>query len=210
MLSPQQEVTSEFTKTDNKAKLWSILQDNGAFNGISNNFFSKVREDFEINIVQVEEHMKQKGKMEKNKFFLDTMIQKMRGYREQSRTQPYTANDIQQQRREAFENDLSQKQRDFDSYNSKPQPDTIDFKDKDDDNTTSVNSLLEKAMRDREDLTIPPPITQNTTPISGSSASANTTASTVKDFSNGKEKDILQEILTKLNDLEQLIRNLER
>ena len=31
---------SDFVSTPSKGRLWKILQDNGAFNGINNNFFT--------------------------------------------------------------------------------------------------------------------------------------------------------------------------
>lgn len=178
--------TNEFMKTENKAKLWSLLQNNGAFNGISNSFFSTVRSDFESMVVRIDREHREKEKMAKNKIFLDTMIQKMMEYRKQSYTQPYTADEIRQTKVAAFDNELAKKQADFNQYNSKPVPNSIDFKDKEDDANGSVNDLLERAIRDRENLVMPPaPIAKDTTEIGptptqsiSATTSANTSANT--------------------------------
>ena len=95
---------NDFTKTENKAKLWQLLQRNGAFNGIDSNYFNKVREEFEINVVKVQNEYSNKSVMERNKLFLDVMIDLMKNYKNQI---AYTAADIQESRRAAFENDLT-------------------------------------------------------------------------------------------------------
>ena len=140
---------SDFTQTDNKGKLWSVLQNNGAFNGIGNNFFQKVREDFERCIIITEEQHKKKSKMDKNRIFIDSMIQKMIEYKQINYSQPYTANDIRNKKMQAFENELSQKQNEFNEFAKKPNPVDIDFSDKDDVSSGNVDDLLEKAIRER-------------------------------------------------------------
>ena len=150
---------SAFSNNDNKGKLWSMLQNNGAFNGINNDFFLRVRNDFESMVLDIDQRHKDKEKMEKNKLFIDAMINKMTDYRRESyqNTAPYTANEIKKSRMEAFENDLSKKQNEFNQYTTQPKPNAVDFKDNESENTTNVNDLLEKAIRDRENLDVPPP-----------------------------------------------------
>ena len=204
-------VTSEFLKTENKAKLWSMLQQNGAFNGISNNFFSKVREDFEIAAVRIEEENFSKKKMEKNKIFLDYMVGRMAEYKKQSYTQPYTADDIRKTRQEAFDNALNQKKSEFNQYTAKPKPPDVSFTDEEGNGNENVNDLLEKAIRDRNDLSIPGPIsTSGTSDTSNLSEVGNLE---VKVPENIKPMDtitvdskILNQILEKLNTIEELLR----
>ena len=225
--------TNEFMKTENKAKLWSLLQNNGAFNGISNSFFSTVRSDFESMVVRIDREHREKEKMAKNKIFLDTMIQKMMEYRKQSYTQPYTADEIRQTKVAAFDNELAKKQADFNQYNSKPVPNSIDFKDKEDDANGSVNDLLERAIRDRENLVMPPaPIAKDTTEIGptptqsiNATTSANTAAATPASLSttvvapaspapaaatqvdNNFTMEMLVKIMQKLEEIEKMIAN---
>lgn len=151
--------TSEFVDITSKGRLWKILQDNGAFNNIDNNFFTKVREEFEIGIVRIDEEHRNKSTLEKSKIFIDMMIQKMKEFKyvriEETQHQPYTSQDIQKSRRDAFDNDLSKKQADFNKFNAKPIAPKVDFADKQEDNSGDVNQLLEKALRDRENLDVP-------------------------------------------------------
>lgn len=163
---------SDFVSTLSKGRLWKILQDNGAFNGINNNFFTKVREDFEIGVVRIEEEHRDKPVMIKSKLFIDMMIQKMNEYKHVQLPdrvhQPYTAQDIKKSKLDAFDNELSRKQNEFNQFNARPTPPHMDFADKDEDASGNVNRLLEQAMRDRENLEVPGPINappSNTTPI---------------------------------------------
>lgn len=204
-------VTSEFLKNENKGKLWSMLQHNGAFNGISNKFFSKVREDFEIAAIRIEEEHYTKKKMEKNKIFLDYMIGIMGEYKKQSYTQPYTADDIRKTRQEAFDSALSQKQNEFQQFTTKPTPPDVTFTDEKDDNNGNVNDLLEKAIRDRENLSIPGPISR---PETGHTSNISEVGNQeVKLSVDVKEPDtvtldsnVLNKILEKLTTIEELIR----
>jgi hypothetical protein len=202
---------SDFSNTDNKGKLWSMLQNNGAFNGISNDFFSQVRQEFESMVVRIEEQHREKEKMAKNKLFIDAMIDKMTDYRRQSyqNTAPYTASEIKKSRMEAFENDLSRKQDEFNQYTARPKPNAVDFKDNDDENTTNVNDLLERAIRDRENLDIPPPIAkspnqshnQNEPMVSESEMGA-TPIANVGVQENSNTLELLQKIMKKLEVIE--------
>jgi hypothetical protein len=218
--------TNEFLKTENKAKLWSLLQNNGAFNGISNSFFATVRKDFESMVTRIDREHSEKEKMAKNKIFLDTMIQKMMEYRKQSYTQPYTADEIRQTKVHAFDNELAKKQDDFNHYNSKPTPNSIDFKDKEDGANGSVNDLLERAIRDRENLVMPPaPIAKDTTniePTQTMSAAAATDQASLStsvvppsvvsgglatQVDNNLTMEILVKIMQKLEEIEKMIAN---
>lgn len=204
-------VTSEFLKTENKGKLWSMLQQNGAFNGISNNFFSKVREDFEIAAVRIEEEHYTKKKMEKNKIFLDYMIGRMAEYKKQSYTQPYTAADIRKTRQEAFDSALSQKQNEFQQFTAKPKPPDVSFADDDADNNGNVNDLLEKAIRDRENLSIPGPISRPETGDTSNISEVGNQEVTLPVDSKEPETiavktNVLNNILERLTTIEELIR----
>ena len=219
MLQPEIEKSTKsvntFSNTDNKGKLWSMLQNNGAFNGISNDFFSKVRQEFESMVVRIDEQHGEKEKMEKNKLFIDAMIGKMTDYRRESyqNTVPYTASEIKKSRIEAFDNDLSQKQDEFNQFTARPKPNAVDFKDNEDENTTNVNDLLERAIRDRENLDVPPPPIarkeenkkQNSDRIGGSgsgSDSGTTPIVNVGDQENNNTLELLQKIMKKLELIE--------
>ena len=190
---------SDFTQTDNKGKLWSVLQNNGAFNGIGNNFFQKVREDFERCIIITEEQHKKKSKMDKNRIFIDSMIQKMIEYKQINYSQPYTANDIRNKKMQAFENELSQKQNEFNEFAKKPNPVDIDFSDKDDVSSGNVDDLLEKAIRERE-------ILNQVNPQTPTPTSTTTLDSLKNDNNNVVTIDMINKIMDKLDSIEKLIR----
>ena len=203
-------ISSDFLKTENKGKLWSMLQQNGAFNGIGNNFFSKVREDFEIAAVRIEEENGDKKKMEKNKIFLDFMIGRMKEYKERSKTQPYTADDIKRTKQAEFESALSQKQNEFNQFSAKPTPPDVSFKDDDSESSGNVQDLLEKAIRDRENLSIPPPIPPNKSSDTSNIADIEP-AKPLEPAKNTQQitvdESLLNTILVKLNTIEELIRS---
>jgi hypothetical protein len=220
----QQQEQSEFVKIDNKGRLWKILQDNGGFNGIENNFFSKVREEFEIMIVRIDEDHRDKVLMEKCKLFIDAMLTKMAMYKFQTRNNtaepPYTAEAIKTTRITEFGDELSKKQEDFNKYSAKPTKPDVNFSDDADDMKSDVNELLEKALRDRADLSIPPPIPK--TKISNTTHTALAPNNTALDptapatvlmddiTTTGKQttpvpNEILQQILAKLEVIEAFI-----
>ena len=72
---------SEFVSTENKSRLWKILQNNGAFNDINNTFFSKVRQEFEVTITEIENTHRLKTMLEKGKIFIDSMVEKLKHYK---------------------------------------------------------------------------------------------------------------------------------
>lgn len=210
-------VFSDFSKTENKAKLWKLLQDNGAFHGIDSNYFKKVREDFEITIVKVENQFRDKPLMAKNKFFLDSMLNIVKQYKHQP---IYTAQDLQKTRMDAFDNDLSKKQAEFDRFNAKPKPPQVDFSDKEGENVGDVNALLEKAMRDREAIAsqvLPPlPQAKEATPIAQLSQPEQLNRSPNPVKSEGEERkvidssnEMLKLILSKLEIIETLLKGKE-
>ena len=227
----QQEITlrsdSEFTRMDNKGRLWKILQNNGAFNGIDNSFFSKVREEFEITIVEIEKQHSLKNTLEKSKIFIDSMVVKLKTYKHRNHSvgeisnatdisqlqttdivsnvskntqmsvPPYTSDDLKQSRLDAFDKELQQKQSEFDVYNAKPKPQNVDFKDNNDSASEDVSKLLEKAMREREELNTVPNAVPNAVPISTSLSSP-----IKKDNTN---EEMFLKIMSKLEEIHRML-----
>jgi hypothetical protein len=197
---------SDFVSTLSKGRLWKILQDNGAFNGINNNFFTKVREDFEIG--RIEEEHRDKPVMIKSKLFIDMMIQKMNEYKHVQLPdrvqQPYTAQDIKKSKLDAFDNELSRKQNEFNQFNARPTPPHMDFADKDEDASGNVNRLLEQAMRDRENLEVPGPI--NAPPrVKEPEPVSNINLESLESKVN-KNEETLNKIMEKLASIEELLK----
>lgn len=242
----RQNMQSEFTHRDNKARLWKILQTNGFFNGIDNSLFSKVRDDFEKTILLIDQTYPENTIMDKRKLFVDGMITKLEVYKQQSNpvsilpdTTPgnipdmmshennensvYTVEKIRQSRLDAFDSELNQKQNEFNMFNAKPLPPKVEFADKDDNDSGDVNQLLEKAMRERENLNLPmPPVDSNKVKnqipkeenIKLVTASANSYANSVANGDANSDansvannnNDLLLRIMKKLEDIEQMIK----
>ena len=149
--------------------------------------------------------------MEKNKIFLDYMVGRMSDYKKQSYTQPYTAADIKKSRQEAFDSALSQKQNEFQQFTAKPKPPDVSFADEDADNNGNVNDLLEKAIRDRENLSIPGPISRpETGDTSNISEIGNQEMKLPVDSKESEtiavKTNVLNNILERLTTIEELIR----
>ena len=158
---------TEFTSVENKGRLWKMLQENGAFNGIRDDEFTKFHSKFESIIVSINNQHSSKTVMVKSKLFIDEMIQYISMQKSNPNTNPnanayananpnaYTAKDIKAANQESFNTELSKQQNDFNKFNQKDAPLHIDFEDKDNEMDDDINMLLEKAERDREILVLP-------------------------------------------------------
>jgi hypothetical protein len=221
---------SDFVRSENKARLWKLLQNNGAFNGINNSFFSSVRGEFETTIQETEEKNKGKTTMQKCKLFIDAMVEKMKRYKylpspdihttsisgipNASNEPPYTSESIKKSRMDAFDNALSKKQEEFNLLNAKQAPPTVDFSDKETDTEGDVNKLLEKAMRERENFEhhTPKPVSSNTKNTSETSVMepiktlSYENSKDTSDKNINEERNILAMILKKLETIEMMIR----
>jgi hypothetical protein len=167
--------------------------------------------------VKVENQFRDKPLMVKNKFFLDSMLNIVKQYKHQP---IYTAQELQKTRMDAFDNDLSKKQAEFDRFNAKPNPPNVDFSDKENENVGDVNALLEKAMRDREAIASqvlpPPPQAKEATPIAQLSQTSQTSHTSQPVKSEGEERkvmdssnEMLKQILSKLEIIETLLKDKE-
>jgi hypothetical protein len=139
--------SSGFTSNETMAKLWSLLLENGVFDNVANSNFAKVKEDFELLVQRIGKDHSQKSTMDKSKLVIDEMLLLIKKYKNQ---EFYTAQDIRQSKLDDFETELSKKQNEFTQLNSKPQPSTIDFSDKAEENTTNINELLESTKKERD------------------------------------------------------------
>ena len=69
-----------FNSEQNKGMLWSILVENGVFNGIDESFFSDVKSVFENGILNLEK--KQDDLINLNKEFIQIMLSEIPKFRE--------------------------------------------------------------------------------------------------------------------------------
>lgn len=146
-----------FDSKDNKGLLWKILSDNGLFNNINSSRFNEVQQNFENTILEIINETygnKTMGIQEQNQLFINKMIINLKQFKN---NEIYTAQDIKNQRKSEFEQDLESKQRDFDLMMKKNIPQEVDFSDKGrtkgqqiEEKLENIDALLEEQQRERE------------------------------------------------------------
>ena len=144
-----------FSSQDNKRLLWGLMADMHVFNGIPDNKVEQVKILFEQEITRIDSN--QGSLMDKNKTILSTMNTKLNSLRvsavvQQPPSNAVTNKDIAQERREAMNNKLHDKQNEFNKMISGEKPKEIDFADEPDDKPigSEMDSLLEAMRAKRE------------------------------------------------------------
>ena len=159
--------------------LWKLLCDNGTFNNIPDNKSTLVKIEFDRKVDMIGETILNSDKLvDLNKRTISEMVQNVSKYAVVSSANgmgangmgangmgananallpSYNAADISQQRQKVFENELKQKQNEFDKLNNKPVPSKIDFSDKPD---SPLGSEMDKilaeqiALREKQLITV--------------------------------------------------------
>ena len=150
------DIYSQFISNQNKGMLWKILCDNGTFNNIPDSKSTLVKIDFDRKVAMIGETIINSDKLvELNKRTISEMVQNVSKYAIGANAiganaiganaimPNYNSADISQQRQKVFENELKQKQNEFEKFNNKPVPGKIDFSDKPD---TPLGSEMDKIL----------------------------------------------------------------
>jgi len=157
---------SQFISNQNKGMLWKLLCDNGTFNNIPDNKSAVVKIEFDRKVSMIGETILNTDKLvDLNKRTISEMVQNVSKYANEMGANAmgangmganamganaimpnYSASDISQQRQKVFENELKQKQNEFDKINNKPIPNKIDFSDKPD---TPLGSEIDKILSEQ-------------------------------------------------------------
>ena len=150
------DIYSQFISNQNKGMLWKLLCDNGTFNNIPDNKSALVKIEFDRRVDMIGETIISNDKLVNlNKRTISEMVQNVSKYTSAmspnamgpNPTIPtYNAADISEQRQKVFENELKQKQNEFDKFNNKPVPTKIDFSDKPD---TPLGSEIDKILAEQ-------------------------------------------------------------
>ena len=147
------DIYSQFISNQNKGMLWKLLCDNGTFNNIPDNKSTLVKIDFDRKVAMIGETIVNSDKLvELNKRTISEMVQNVSKYTSATGSGSnaimpnYNAADISQQRQKVFENELKQKQNEFEKFNNKPVPSKIDFSDKPD---TPLGSEMDKILAEQ-------------------------------------------------------------
>jgi hypothetical protein len=145
------DIHKQFTSNQNKGMIWKLLCDNGTFNSIPESKANLVKIDFDRKIALIDLDMKETDQLVTlNKRVIGEMVQSVSKYQNLATDNiilpTYNAADISQQRQKVFENELKEKQNDFEKFNSKPVPNKIDFADKLD---TPLGSEMDKILAEQ-------------------------------------------------------------
>ena len=130
-------LTNEFNSTKNKGTLWSLMYENGLFEGIESKYVNSVKNDFEKKISQISLNISQVDNLTiLNKQVISDMMTNILKYKNIEQAshiqQPpplITSTEITEQRQKVFNNVLQTKKNEFDSMMNKNIPNKIDFSD---------------------------------------------------------------------------------
>ena len=143
-----------FSGQDNKRLLWGLMADNNVFAGIPDTKVEEVKSLFEQEITKVT--TAQGSLLEKNKHILASMNTKLNFLRVSAASQEsgsaVTNKDLAQERQEAMNSKLQNKQEEFNKLISSDKPKDIDFSDQPDEKPigAEMDSLLASMMERRK------------------------------------------------------------
>ena len=120
------DIYTQFTSNQNKGMLWKLLCDNGTFNTIPETKSALVKIDFDRKIAIIGENIAATDQLVNlNKRAISEMVQNVNKFvapqiqTQANAIQPtYNATDLSQQRQKVFDNELKQKQNEFEKFQS--------------------------------------------------------------------------------------------
>lgn len=153
-----------FNSNNNKALLWSVLQNNNVFQGFKNDDFSYIHQEFEKQIQNCwngdkSNMFKELALIDQNKEFISNFRDFLSSYKKSkinkienklplfNNSSKSAINDDSKQQN-IFEQRLREKQKEFEDLIKGPKPDTINFRDDNVDNKTIV---ITKDIKQQED-----------------------------------------------------------
>ena len=142
-------LTNEFLTISNKKTLWDIMYQNGFFNNINKNP-NDIKIYFETEMNTIENANNNLSVIDKNKQILIKMKTYLDSNKLDKQNEFVTAEQILKNKQDNFNQQLNNKQMEFDNIINKPIPKDIDFSDKNEDNNNSINNLLDEAIKRRE------------------------------------------------------------
>jgi len=139
-----------FATNENKGLLWKILENGSVFNGISDEYVSNIRREFEKKIRELISRDNSRGYslMELNKMFISEMIGNVETFKESVKKRQVQSKLAQGS---SFEEAVEKKKEDFESFIAKP-PVKVDFSDKIDEaiGESNIGTILAETIARRE------------------------------------------------------------
>jgi len=150
------ELYKQFIANKNKGLVWDLLYADGAFNSVPDNQVDLIKADFDRKFETIASQINPNDNLiNLDKRVISEMIKDMKKYRgtreavnreagtreagtreagtinktEALVNRDYNTAEISQRRQKVFQEELSNKQKDFDNFNNTPVPDKIDFAD---------------------------------------------------------------------------------
>lgn len=153
-----------FLKQENKGLIWSLLQDNNTFDGLTNEKFPFVQKKFEDILTRINVEYNKNSLIEKNKIAIEMSIDMINN--EKNRVDKkvqmiYKAQDLEDERKSKLNEEYNQQKQQLDSIINPSKPKEINFNDniKDDEDRpigNDMDRLIAERMASRErELEIP-------------------------------------------------------
>jgi hypothetical protein len=122
----------KFKSNQNKGLIWKLLIDDGIFTNIPDSSASLIQKEFERKIEVISGKISTTDTLTNlDKQVIEEMIAIINSYKNRNLKKEeinYNAEDLSQKRQKAFQNELTNKQKEFDTFKT-PVPDKIDFSD---------------------------------------------------------------------------------
>jgi len=125
------ELYNNFISNQNKGIVWKLLCDDGVFNNIPENKASLVKDAFDKKFEAIARQINPMDNLVNlDKRIITEMINDIGKYKKtEEMTLSYSSGEIAQSRQKVFQEELTNKKKEFDALNSTPLPDKIDFSD---------------------------------------------------------------------------------
>lgn len=146
-----------FESQKNKEILYNLLLNNNIFTGLTQESQLTIQQMFENTIKNINTNFSRNDLMEKNKMFVQTMIQQIDSFKKEMNDKKsttnieeiYTAQDIRKKNLSEFDNNLNNAVTDFQESMKIKKPDNVSFADNDDSPLDNVDDMLEKLQKER-------------------------------------------------------------
>jgi len=147
-------MNNSFNSPKNKELLYNLLLNNQLFNGLSESFVTIVREKIEATISQIETNMSTLSLIDKNKRFVQLMIQNIQQLKQTPQkneiVEIYTSQDIRSKNLKEFENNFLSIKNEFEDTLRIKKPEEPTFNDStSDEPLTNMEDMLAKLTAER-------------------------------------------------------------
>jgi hypothetical protein len=136
---------TKFLSAENKALIWQLLMEAGAFANIPESYFTKVKELYEKTLIEIS-RMTENTLTEKNKFVILEMMKKLPFLKQHLTQRPLEEVKIK------IDNEFKNKQEEFINLVNHDKPKDVEFNDNTDEplDTNVMNNMLQNMMEKRE------------------------------------------------------------